>query len=144
MTYYISHMEPKLPHEDVYTRLGISKIHGIGVIAIKDIPKDTNIFSNDQLGMYWFDQKTVDDAVADKPEMRKYYNDFCVLKDGKYGCPVNFNSMSVGWYINEPSGDYESNVVATSEYDFVALRDIQEGEELFVQYSTFSDHIERY
>ncbi len=29
---------------DVYCRLGVSKISGIGVIAIKDIPKGTNPF----------------------------------------------------------------------------------------------------
>lgn len=30
-----------MPHDDVYTRLGPSKVHGVGVFAICDIPKGT-------------------------------------------------------------------------------------------------------
>jgi hypothetical protein len=33
-----------LPHDDVYTRLQCSPIHGVGVFAIRDVPKGTNIF----------------------------------------------------------------------------------------------------
>ena len=30
--------------EDVYCRLGVSKVHGIGIIAIKDIPKGKAVY----------------------------------------------------------------------------------------------------
>ena len=45
-------VEP-LPHEHVYVRLGASAIHGIGVIAIRHIPKGTNIFANDRVELVW-------------------------------------------------------------------------------------------
>ena len=31
-------------NNDIYCRIGVSKIHGVGVIAIKDIPPNTNPF----------------------------------------------------------------------------------------------------
>jgi SET domain-containing protein len=131
------------PHEQVYTRLGLSKIHGIGVFAIKKIPKDTNIFSNDIMEVYWFDKKEIDKLNLD-PEIKKLYSDFCIIKDGKYGTPVNFNSITPGWYINEPVDDDEGNVYPDSNYNFFAKRDIEKGEELTVRYSLFSEHFKRY
>ena len=137
-------MHDELPHERVYARIGVSKIHGIGVIAICDIPKGTNIFSNDQLGVRWCDQAQIDKSVSSDPEHRRLYNDFCILKEGKYGCPINFNSISVGWYLNEPRPADEPNVYANDNYDFFAKRDIKAGEELTTIYSAFSEVMKRY
>jgi len=50
-------MKKNFPHEEVYTRLGVSNIHGVGVFAIRDIKKDTSIFPNDNTGVFWFDKK---------------------------------------------------------------------------------------
>ena len=68
----------------------------------------------------------------------KLYDDFCIIKGNKYGCPINFNSLTVGWYLNESKEN--PNVRATNDYDFIAIRDIKKGEELTVDYSTFSDY----
>ena len=35
--------DPFTPDEESFTRLRPSTIHGVGVFAIRDIPKDTNI-----------------------------------------------------------------------------------------------------
>jgi len=43
------------PHEDVLTRLKPSPIHGVGVIAISAIKKDTRLFSQDSDEMRWID-----------------------------------------------------------------------------------------
>jgi hypothetical protein len=134
---------PILPHTHSYVRLGTSKIQGIGVFAIRDIPLGTNIFSDDQLGVGWFDREEVDGQVTDS-ELKKFYSDFCILKDGRYGCPVNFNSMTMGWYMNEPAPGDTPNTQATDGYDFLATRDIKKGEELTTLYSTFSEVLERY
>ena len=37
----VKHLE-----NDIYCRIGISTIHGVGVIVIKDIPKGVNPFKN--------------------------------------------------------------------------------------------------
>ena len=125
------------PMSDVasFTRLRPSMIHGVGVFAIRDIPKGTNIFSDDRSEMVWIKKSEVEEK---RGEIRKLYDDFCVIKEDKYGCPRGFNNLTLSWYINEPAKGQESNVVCSHEYDFVAARDIRAGEELTVDYSTYS------
>lgn len=127
----------KLPHAGVYTRLKTSPIHGVGIFAIRDIPKGTTIFNNDDTGMIWVDKTDVENV---DPELKKLYNDFCVIKDGKYGCPKNFNMITIGWYVNESKDN--PNVKCTSDYDFIAIRNIKKDEELLVDYSTYSERPE--
>lgn len=124
-----------LPHSDCYTRLMPSQIHGVGVFAIRDIPKGTNIFKDDMSKMVWIDTKEV---IANSREIRSLYDDFCVQHEGKYGCPVGFNNLTVAWYINEPLAGQKPNVVCRRDYDFFAAKDIKAGEELTVDYSTYS------
>ncbi len=130
-------MNPALPHDHVYTRLAPSTIDGVGVFAIRPIPAGADIFPDDRSGVHWFDQAEIEAATND-PEIRRYYADFCVRKDGRYGCPVNFNSMTLGWYVNEPLPGEEPNVTVDDEYVFRARRDIRAGEELTVRYADFS------
>ena len=62
-----------------------------------------------------------------------------VQDNGKYGCPNGFNNLTVAWYINEPLEGHEPNVECIGEYDFFAARDIEVGEELTVDYSTYNE-----
>lgn len=93
--------------------------------------------------MIWI-EKAVIDAECSDVELKKLYTDFCVLHGDKLGCPENFNSMPIGWYINEPPAGTIANVQVADNYDFIAMRDIKKGEELTVVYATFSDHMPRY
>ena len=78
------------------------------------------------------------DQLGDLPcEIIKLYEDFAVLKDGKYGCPKNFNQMTISWYLNESK---TPNVRCGDDYQFYALRDILKGEELTVDYATYSEN----
>jgi hypothetical protein len=71
-------------------------------------------------------------------ELKRLYHDFCVFKNGKLGCPKNFNMLTVGWYLNQSKEN--PSVLCTDDYDFIALRDIKKGEELTVDYSIYSEH----
>jgi hypothetical protein len=124
----------KLPHLGVYTKLKRSGIHGIGVFAIIDIAKGTNIFGDDGSEMIWVDKDSLGNL---EPEIQRLYEDFCVLNNNKYGCPKNFNSLTVGWYLNDSKEN--PNVKCDENYDFIALREIKKGEELLVDYLTYSD-----
>ena len=126
-----------LPHEGVYTRLRRSNIHGAGVFAVRDIPKDTNVFSTDESEVVWIDKKEI---TGLEPGVKKLYDDFCIIKGDKYGCPKNFNNLTVAWYLNESRDN--PNVRCTDDYDFIAIRDIKTGEELTVDYSTYSEYPE--
>jgi SET domain-containing protein len=127
--------DKKLPHSDVYTRLGCSQIHGVGVFAIRDIPANMNIFGDDPDEVFLVDKSVVE---AQDEENRKLYYDFSAIEDGRYCCPESFNRMTVCWYFNES----KSPNTRSNGHEFYALRDIKKGEELTVDYSTFSEEAE--
>lgn len=58
------------------------------------------------------------------------------MKDNKYGCPKNFNQLTIAWYLNNST---DPNVGCDSNYNFFALRNIKKGEEITADYSTYSD-----
>jgi SET domain-containing protein len=122
-----------LPHERVYARLRSSRIHGVGVVAIRDIPKGTPVFAEDDEDILWIEKKDIGEVP---PAIRELYEDFCVAKGDKYGCPKDFDKLTVAWYLNHSD---EPNVVADENYRFYALRDIKAGEELTADYNTYSD-----
>ena len=126
------------PHEGVYTRLRPSGIHkgGVGVFAIRRIKKETLLFEGDNEGMLWVEGAHVPKTPD---EIRKLYEDFPVIKGGRYGCPPTFNRLTVAWYLNEPRRGERPNVGCNDAYDFFALCDINAGEELTVDYSTYSE-----
>lgn len=80
-----------LPHQGVCARLHASKIHGVGVFAIRDISKGTYIFPDDDEELIWIHKSDLGRLSA---EERKLYDDFCILKDDVYGCPRNFNRLT--------------------------------------------------
>jgi SET domain-containing protein len=130
-----------LPHYKVYVRLKPSKIHGVGVFAICAIPKGTSIFPNDSAPIMWMKKDRIKNFRGEK---RRLYEDFCIIKDnGKtYGCPANFSLMTIAWFLNEPKRGQKPNVGCRNDYTFYALHDIATGEELTVDYSTFSEQID--
>jgi hypothetical protein len=128
----------KLPHEGVYVRLGLSPIHGIGVFAIRPIPRGTDIFANDSVPLVWVSRAELDEADL-TPAQRALYHDFGINRGGEIGCPANFHNLTPGWYLNQPAAGEPANVRSDSRLSFFAVRDIAEGEELSIDYSGFSD-----
>ena len=124
-----------LPHDDLYTRLRLSPGKGIGVFAIRDIPRGLNPFPGENSETLLVPQAIVE-AIAD-PELRRMYLDFCPLADGHYLAPATFNRLTTAWYMNHSD---LPNVVPDRDVNFVAARHIGVGEELTTDYRTFSDH----
>ncbi|HEU0098484.1 MAG TPA: SET domain-containing protein [Allosphingosinicella sp.] len=131
-------MRSKLPHEAVFVRLGLSRVHGIGVFAIRPIPAGTDIFANDLVPLVWVSRAELDRAGLD-PAERAFYHDFGISRGDRIGCPANFHNLTPGWYLNEPAPGAEANVESTANLAFIARRDIAEGEELTIVYESFSD-----
>jgi len=123
----------RLPHLGVYVRLKPSKIHGVGVFAIRDIPKGRYVFQGDDDEMVWVDASATNRLGK---EVKKLYQDFCVPRNGKYGCPRNFNLLTLAWYLNHSD---KPNMAADKNYNFYSARKIRKGEELTVDYETYCD-----
>lgn len=125
----------KPPHFGVYARIRPSKRGGVGVFAIRPIRKGTHLFYGDNDEIVWVDKSRLKHM---SPEIRKLYDDFCIIKGGGrlYGCPVNFNHLTVAWFLNHSRNP---NVTCDKEFRFFAALDIEPGEELTVDYSSYSE-----
>jgi len=124
-----------LPHEGALTRLRPSRVHGIGVFAIRRIRKGARLFKGDSDEMRWVEEGHLGRLPN---EVRRLYMDFAVLKDGRYGCPTSFNRLTQSWYLNESK---KPNVICDEHLNFIAGRDISAGEELTVDYSSYSEPV---
>ncbi len=127
------------PHDNLYARLRVSPGKGIGVFAIRDIPPGCDPFRGEASGTARVPAAVVD-AISD-PDLRQMYLDFCPLVDGAYVAPADFNRMTTAWYMNHSD---RPNIVCDRDINFVARELIKAGAELLVDYTSFSDHAERY
>jgi hypothetical protein len=124
---------PRSPHDGVYARIGRSRVHGVGVVAIREIPKGTAVFRGEDERVVWVPQAIVRRLAR---PLRQLYEDFAMLWGDRYGVPRTLNMLSVGWYLNHSR---RPNVEADEWGRFHALRRIRKGEELTADYRTFSD-----
>jgi SET domain-containing protein len=127
---------------DIYCRLGISKIAGIGVFAIKTIPKGVNPFKilakdNDKIIELNYDdvkdldknvKKIINDFFGQGGKLKKYD----VLASGP-------NNMNISYYLNhsdKPNLDIVE--IEGSDYlGFITNQIIKEGDELTIDYSKY-------
>lgn len=124
---------------DIYCRIGVSQIHGVGVIAIRDIPKNINPFKMTNN----YKEKTI--ALAQKDlknipkEVKKMVQDFIAPVDGKYDVPLHgLNSMDITFYMNHDENNNVTIVDTGETYlSFLTKRNIKKGEELTINYNDY-------
>lgn len=121
------------PHDGVYARIGRSRLHGVGVVAIRDIPNGTLVFRGEEERVAWVRRK---DVRRMPTAIRALYEDFGIVDGDLLGVPSNLNRLSVGWYVNHSN---HPNLVAGDDGRFRTLRRIRSGEELTADYQTFVD-----
>ena len=126
-------MTRRSPHDGVYARIGLSRLHGVGVLAIRDIPAGTLVFGGESERVAWVSRAAVRKLPA---AVRSLYEDFGMVWGDKLGVPPSLNMLSVGWYVNHSE---RPNVEAGDDARFRALRRIRKGEELTADYRTFVD-----
>ncbi|MDP1891933.1 MAG: SET domain-containing protein [Gemmatimonadaceae bacterium] len=126
-------MKARAPHDGVYARIGPSRIHGVGVRAVRDIPAGTLVFAGESERVVWASRA----AVRRMPKaIRALYEDFGMVSGDRIGVPPSLNMLSVGWYVNHAD---KPNIEAGDDGRFRALRRIRKGEELTADYRTFVD-----
>ena len=127
--------------ENIYCRLGQSKIHGITFIAIRNIPKGINPF----VGLRTTDDQTVyipkSEIQADPliPEaIKKMVDDFYVADNGNYCFPqFGLNEMGIAFYVNHS----ETPNLREEGDEFYTTRPIKTGEELTANYRTYAENL---
>lgn len=126
---------------ETYVALQPSGIHGIGVFAIRPIPKGCrNIFSENK--GEWITLPIID--VETLPgHSKNLVETYCLFDEENYYVPsYGFKLMDLVNYLNHSNNP---NIVSIEDGTwFEALRDIQPGEELFVDYGHLVDGMEDY
>ena len=102
---------------------------GVGVFAVHGIKAGT------RLELY--DKNSVS-RVVDASEIPEALRHYCIfLPDNKVVAPKKFNHMWITWYLNHSNNP---NITLDNNEDcYYALKDIQENEELLVDYNQFDE-----
>ena len=119
--------------ESTYVMIKASPVHGIGVFAIKDIPKGTqDIFSQ---GIGEWIEVSKEEVKALPKHSRDLVENHCLFDEKNYFIPdYGFKLVDLVIYLNHSD---VPNVMSINDGErFEAIRDITVGEELFLDYGT--------
>lgn len=124
---------------DVYCRIGRTT-HGVGLVAIRPIPKGTNPFKHcDPYGDALMISKEELISCNAPDEAKKLVKDFCPLQNGIYYVPDDgIDCIDKSYFIN-----HSTNPNLTSNdrgITFITARDIETGEELTADYDFYDDN----
>jgi len=127
--------------KETYAALKPSPVHGIGVFAIRDIPKGCrNIFSKAVGEWIKLSFAEVEQLPA---HSRNLIETYCLYDKTHYFVPdYGFKLMDLVLYLNHSA---EPNIISINDGEqFEALRDIKEGEELLVNYGMIAEGLNDY
>lgn len=112
-------------------RLGVSSIHGIGVIANHDIDAGARL--------ELFDEETRFLEAAPSAAAKRLLDIYGVEGDGGKGyyCPRSFTRIDVGWFLNHSETPNAGHV----DWEYFALAPIREGEEVTIDYRTLGETV---
>lgn len=122
--------------ESTYVMIKASPVHGIGVFAIKDIPKGTqDIFSQ---GIGEWIEVSKEEVEALPKHSRDLVENHCLFDEKNYFVPdYGLKLVDLVIYLNHSD---VPNVMSINDGErFEAIRDITVGEELFLDYGTIVD-----
>jgi len=121
--------------KNTYCRLKPSKIGGVGVFAIRDIPENTNPFYGIKKAK-WHKFNISELKDLDK-EILEMINDFFVIEENKEVLIPEFglNGIDISFFLNHS----KNQNVETKDggFSFITLRKIKKDEELLVSYGTY-------
>ena len=111
---------------NTYCRIKPSQVEGVGVFAVRDIPKGSNPFQgiNKQK---WFEFDMNEIKIKDN-EILKMMDDFFVIEDNKKVLiPENaLNGMDISFFVNH--SENPNIETADGGFSFKTLRKINKGE----------------
>jgi hypothetical protein len=119
--------------DNTYVMLRPSSIEGVGVFAIRDIPKGCrDMFSKPDAADEWVTVPKT--AIETLPAYAQFIvGNYCLYDDENYFIPSHgFKKIDVSLFLNHAD---IPNVISINDGDyFEAVRDIRAGEELLIDY----------
>ena len=119
---------------DTYVMIRPSPVEGIGVFAIRHIPKGCRtIFSSNNIYQEAYIKISHREVAALPAHSKTLIETYCLYDEENYYVPENgFKKMDLVNFLNHSE---EPNIISINEGEFFeTIRDINEGEELFVNY----------
>ena len=121
---------------EVYCKLGVSKIHGVGVFALRDFPKGTKPLKS---MVTHKEKKFSRTELKDVPgSVRKHLSDFCLVEGGRVFVPrIGMNAVNISTYLNHSK---TPNLFFNKDDELEALFDVKRGDEMTIDYDiSFGD-----
>ena len=127
--------------QDTYVMLKPSPIEGIGVFAIRDIPKGCRTIFSAEIGE-WI-KVSFEEVEKLPPHSRNLVETYCLYDDEQYFVPdYGLKMMDMALYLNHSS---RFNIASVNDGEhFEALHEIKAGEELLVNYGSIADGLGDY
>ena len=133
---------------DVNCRIKPSKVQGVGVFAIKDIPKNTILFKTPEKCFNGRNLIKIKSQEIDKlqPNIKSVVKDFHYNQNNNYYIPSNGpNSFDMSFYVNHSD---KHNVIFTDDHDcemsfFKTIKKIKEGDEILANYNLEQQHADK-
>lgn len=120
---------------NIKTKLDVSSIHGIGVFAIKNIQKGEDVFPNweHESGIYVIPNNRLSELNSEVLNLLDMYfiNSECGYKVIRLFKGLNFLSNAFSFCNSSHNTKHSQNI----DFNGVAIRDIQKGEEILEFYT---------
>lgn len=129
--------------KQTYCRIQCSKVEGVGVFAIRDIPKGVDPFpvlvKND------WKEFSVEELKGLDPEVLKMIDDFLVVENERVWIPdFGLNGINITFFLNHSENPNVSTLDDGNEgVSFLTAREIKKGEELTSDYQTYDNKWKR-
>lgn len=125
---------------EVWCRLAVTR-HGVGVVAIRNIPKDVDPFKNcDPFGDVLQIKEKELESYAAPEEAKQLVRDFCALQNGVYFVPnYGIDAIDKSYFLNH-SPKPNMKTVDGGE-GFITARAIKKGEELTANYDEYHEYV---
>lgn len=113
-----------------------SGIHGIGVFAVRDIPKGCREIFSSEMGEWSTVPRNEVDALPQ--HARDIVQNYCLYDNENYFVPAQgFKTMDLSLFLNHSD---TPNIISVNDGEyFETIREIKNGEELFVDYGDIVD-----
>jgi hypothetical protein len=104
--------------------------YGIGVFAVHDIVKGS------YLRLFAFDHCHDNGFIIRKKEdVPETFRKYCIDRGETLSGPKDFGCMDVGWHVNHSNNPNSFH----SGYEYYALRNIEAGEEITIDYNSLDE-----